>query len=257
MFGRDQWGARAPKCSGGSRALSSISVAHVHYADAPAVVGSMDAEAAMVRSIQSFHMDGRGWCDIGYHRLVAMDGSLFEGRPLEEVGAETMGHNADSVGYCFLTDGPVTEQAWTAFLSQLRQDQDAIGHPLEVRPHSADVATSCPGDALRARISALAAPSAHPPPAPAPSTPPTPPAPAPADWTEEAIMALPTLTPGATGDVVRNAQALLATHAPLAVDGVFGPDTAAKVRDFQTVEGLAVDGVIGQETWTKLVTFGA
>jgi len=36
-------------------------------------------------------------------------------------------------------------------------------------------------------------------------------------------------------------------------DGIFGPDTAQAVRNFQQSAGVSVDGVVGPHTWTALV----
>jgi peptidoglycan hydrolase-like protein with peptidoglycan-binding domain len=40
----------------------------------------------------------------------------------------------------------------------------------------------------------------------------------------------------------------------VAVDGIFGPNTAAAVRAFQQQKGLAVDGIVGPVTWRALVS---
>jgi peptidoglycan hydrolase-like protein with peptidoglycan-binding domain len=37
------------------------------------------------------------------------------------------------------------------------------------------------------------------------------------------------------------------------VDGVFGPETEAAVKAFQTSKGLSANGIVGPETWTTLV----
>ena len=57
------------------------------------------------------------------------------------------------------------------------------------------------------------------------------------------------------GDVTSRAvQYLLDAHgATLAVDGIFGPQTAAAVRSFQRSHGLVVDGVVGDQTWPALL----
>ena len=39
----------------------------------------------------------------------------------------------------------------------------------------------------------------------------------------------------------------------VAVDGIFGPNTAAAVRAFQQQKGLAVDGIVGPNTWSALI----
>ena len=58
-----------------------------------------------------------------------------------------------------------------------------------------------------------------------------------------------------SGDVTSRAvQYLLNAHgATLAVDGIFGPKTAAAVRSFQRSHGLVVDGVVGDQTWPALL----
>ena len=64
----------------------------------------------------------------------------------------------------------------------------------------------------------------------------------------------PTISPGASGDVVRRLQrALRRTPDPgLPVDGIFSPQIEAAVKFFQDSEGLVADGVVGPLTWSAL-----
>lgn len=55
-----------------------------------------------VRYIQSYHMDSRGWWDIGYNFLVGGDGNAYEGRGWKSEGAHTYGYNAQSIGIAFI-----------------------------------------------------------------------------------------------------------------------------------------------------------
>lgn len=64
---------------------------------------------------------------------------------------------------------------------------------------------------------------------------------------------------GNKGPAVRKLQKalVLAGFTDLKVDGVFGPDTANAVRDFQDGECLAIDGLVGAATWAALDRAGA
>lgn len=44
----------------------------------------------------------RSWSDIGYHFVIKLDGTIERGRPIYRAGAHTKGHNADSVGVCYV-----------------------------------------------------------------------------------------------------------------------------------------------------------
>ena len=64
----------------------------------------------------------------------------------------------------------------------------------------------------------------------------------------------PTISLGASGEVVKRLErALRRTPDPgLAVDGVFGQQLEAAVRQFQQGAGLTVDGIVGPATWAAL-----
>lgn len=52
--------------------------------------------------IKRWHMIDNGWRDIGYHYLIDRDGKTVGGRPLEDQGAHTAGHNSNSIGVCLI-----------------------------------------------------------------------------------------------------------------------------------------------------------
>lgn len=54
-----------------------------------------------VDTIRSWHKD-RGFEDIGYHYVILVDGSVANGRPVEQVGAHCLGWNARSIGICMV-----------------------------------------------------------------------------------------------------------------------------------------------------------
>lgn len=67
---------------------------------------------------------------------------------------------------------------------------------------------------------------------------------------------LPTLRRGSTGPYVTFLQARLTDlgFSPGPVDGVFGPQTEAAVKAFQSAYQLAVDGIVGPQTWGALLS---
>ena len=64
----------------------------------------------------------------------------------------------------------------------------------------------------------------------------------------------PTISEGATGDVVRRLQRAIrrTPNLGLAVDGDFGSSTLAAVQEFQQGAVLVVDGIVGPLTWNAL-----
>lgn len=83
--------------------------------------------------------------------------------------------------------------------------------------------------------------------------------------TAEAISGIPASWPGynlengSRGDKVRQLQEQLNTIAraypaipKIAVDGIYGPATAASIRKFQSVFGLPPTGITDYKTWYKV-----
>ena len=61
-----------------------------------------DQAAGLVRGMYAYHVNGNGWCDIGYQFLVDRFGRLYEGRfggdYKNVVGAQAAGFNMQSFG---------------------------------------------------------------------------------------------------------------------------------------------------------------
>lgn len=55
-----------------------------------------------IKEIRRWHVEDRGWSDIGYHYVIDRDGKIGTARPLGRVGAHTKGHNTGSVGIALL-----------------------------------------------------------------------------------------------------------------------------------------------------------
>ena len=76
-----------------------------------------------VDDITRWHKE-RGFKTIGYHYVVYRDGSVHEGRPLAEVGAHCKGHNAHSIGVCYV--GGLTADGLKAKDTRTLEQKDAL-----------------------------------------------------------------------------------------------------------------------------------
>ena len=57
--------------------------------------------AVSVDDIDRWHRQ-RGFAGIGYHFVVYLDGTVHTGRPIDLAGAHCKGHNAHSIGICYV-----------------------------------------------------------------------------------------------------------------------------------------------------------
>tara|TARA_R100001129_G_scaffold9641_1_gene6643 strand:+ start:58 stop:507 length:450 start_codon:yes stop_codon:yes gene_type:complete len=53
-------------------------------------------------TIKRWHVQGRGWSDIGYHYIIPLDGEIEYGRELARSGAHCKGENENSIGICYI-----------------------------------------------------------------------------------------------------------------------------------------------------------
>ena len=53
-------------------------------------------------TIKRWHLMERAFLDIGYHWVIERDGSVKQGRAIDDWGAHVKGHNHESVGICLV-----------------------------------------------------------------------------------------------------------------------------------------------------------
>lgn len=246
---RAEWGARRRKSSPDTVRPVDRRAVMVHYSTGEEL-GREDT-AEWVREIQSYHMDTHGWQDIGYNFLVDREGRVFEGRGWDAVGAHCAGYNTPAVGVCFLGDDDpgqdVPDVARAAIVAIGQEAERRAGHDLAQLGHRDKYATACPGDELEAW------------------------------WTGKAIVTAPRSSTTSSQDGRTRATApayplpagryfgpgsVMASHYlgqwqrqmarrgwRIAVDGKYGPQTAAVAHAFQLEKDLTADRLIGPATW--------
>ena len=142
--------------------------------------------AAIVRGIETYHVKGNGWNDIGYNFLIDRFGTVYEGRgggvDRNVIGAHSLGFNTGSVGVALIGTysraAPTAAQkaalvkllAWRldvahvdplSFVS-VRSAGNArfrAGAPVRLRAisgHRDTYFTDCPGNALYSQLPAIA-----------------------------------------------------------------------------------------------------
>jgi hypothetical protein len=98
---RKQWGADESIVRAAPSYADRLAFSVVHHT-AGAQPSTRAESAAIVRGIQTYHVKGNGWNDIGYNFLVDRFGQIFEGRgggiAANVIGAHAQGFNTGSVG---------------------------------------------------------------------------------------------------------------------------------------------------------------
>jgi len=104
------------------------------------------------RSIQDFHMDERGWNDIGYNFLVRDDGIVYEGRGWTVRGAHATDHNVIGIGCAYIGRNSPTDAVKQSIRTLYDQACAMAGHALSQLGHSHVGTTDCPGTRLLAWV---------------------------------------------------------------------------------------------------------
>ena len=149
---RSEWGAEPLKDNHDPMARVTRITLH-HTAEVAGMGTRTDAE--LMKGIQDFHRNTRGWADIGYHWVIGLDGNVYEGRALNVQGAHAGGgNNLENLGISVIGDFTkalpgsqqlrTTERFLAAQLAAYRVPVTELYGHRDWKP------TACPGDALYA-----------------------------------------------------------------------------------------------------------
>ncbi|CAG9857299.1 unnamed protein product [Phyllotreta striolata] len=151
IYSRSDWNATPPT---DSKPLSIIPPPYVvvHHSATASCKNHQDCRT-LVKSIQNYHMQDEGWCDIGYNFLIGGDGGIYEGRGWGIHGAHVVKYNARSIGICLLGNYQVEPppdrqvQALQDLIKCGTQTGNIQGK-YHLIGHRQGSATLCPGDYL-------------------------------------------------------------------------------------------------------------
>ena len=124
-----------------TRTLEDITTVVIHHSAVPASVGPT--------KIAAYHVSRHDWPGIGYHFVVAEDGTLYQTNALETKSYHAVQANAYGVGICFLgnfTDTPPPPAQIQAGAHLVAWLMGELNLPISsVRGHKELMGTACPG----------------------------------------------------------------------------------------------------------------
>jgi len=134
--------------------MRQITEAIVHCTATRADWWASRATSTKVKEVRRWHVEDRGWSDIGYHYLIDRDGTVAKGRPMERDGAHVRGHNTGTIGISLFGGHGSSEN--DAFEDNFTPEQDKALRELldelkarygftKVTGHNEKSAKACPG----------------------------------------------------------------------------------------------------------------
>jgi N-acetylmuramoyl-L-alanine amidase len=119
---------------------------------------TQEGKEISVETIRGWHVNGRGWSDIGYHYIIGLDGLTEVGRPIERPGAHTKGENKYSIGITYvggveaergkngkwIAKDTRTKEQKISLLNLLTTLKSIYGDDVTIHGHREFAAKSCP-----------------------------------------------------------------------------------------------------------------
>ncbi|MGY0539808.1 N-acetylmuramoyl-L-alanine amidase [Nocardioides sp. YJ-D4] len=175
IYSRRQWGADESVREAGPPDYHEVRGGFVHHT-VNTNSYTRDQVPGIIRSIYAYHVQSRGWRDIGYNFLIDKFGRIWEGRyggvDRPVVGAHTSGYNSYAFGASAIGNfdnvAPPTALvnafgtlfAWKLSLHGVRGNKGStrIGDrtfPYAIMGHRDAGSTACPGRYLYAKLSTI------------------------------------------------------------------------------------------------------
>ncbi|XP_054162259.1 peptidoglycan-recognition protein SC2-like [Oppia nitens] len=149
---RAEWGARTPK-EPAKPMVTPVLHAFIHHTDDPPKCQNQSSCIDAVKWVQDFHMDTRGWDDIGYNYLLGGDGRIYVGRGWYACGRHTLGMNDKAIALSLI--GNYESDAPSQLILDLAQkwvkcalEKGVITHDYQLHGHRDQTCTTCPGQRL-------------------------------------------------------------------------------------------------------------
>ncbi|XP_076643433.1 peptidoglycan recognition protein S2 [Halictus rubicundus] len=152
IIARSQWGAKASKIAIKNLRVDPPPYVIIHHSATDSCTTQAICQAR-TRSFQNYHMNEKGWADIGYNFVVGEDGNVYEGRGWSKHGAHTTPYNSKSIGICiignFVDHEPhaaainATKKliAYGVSIGKIQENYTLLGH-------RQTASTTCPGNKL-------------------------------------------------------------------------------------------------------------
>ena len=125
-----------------TRDIFKINSVILHHSASP-------MDRTTIQSIHNWHLQ-RGWLGCGYHYVIHPEGTIFQGRPLNTIGAHARGYNERSIGVCVVGNFEVEyptlcqQEALGKLLLYFINDKFRSNF-LSIKGHRDVTATLCPG----------------------------------------------------------------------------------------------------------------
>ena len=89
--------------------------------------------------IRKWHVEERGWSDIGYHKVIRRDGTVETGRDIDVSGAHAAGYNSVSIGICLVGGRGENDEAEDNFTPQQWESLEELVDELQASYPDAEV----------------------------------------------------------------------------------------------------------------------